>query len=105
MKESTSAGVVAMKGVEESLTIITELFGGISAAVQEQSSVTQEIAKNAEEAAVSTSGLQQDLNRISEWAVASGDAIKNTMLQGEELGHMSRNLQGASQEFISKILE
>lgn len=104
MKEATTAGVVAMKGVEESLTTITELFGGISSAVQEQSSVTQEIAKNAEEAAISTSGLQQDLKRISEQARASGESIKETICHGEELGHMSKDLEKSSQEFISQIL-
>jgi len=104
MKEATTAGVVAMKGVEESLTTITELFGGISSAVQEQSSVTQEIAKNAEEAAISTSGLQQDLKRISDQARASGESIKETIVHGEELGHMSKDLEKSSQEFISQIL-
>ena len=104
MKEATKAGVDAMKGVEESLNTITELFGGISTAVQEQSSVTQEIAKNAEEAALSTAGLQDDLSRIAEWANKSGQNIGVTIEQVEALSIVSEELDSSSQQFVSQIL-
>lgn len=103
MKQSTSAGVVAMRGVEESLTSITEVFGGISIAVQEQSSVTQEIAINAEEAASATSELQESLSAISQQARTAGENIELTLTHSRELNDMSQELDKSGRVFLENI--
>ena len=105
MKGATSAGLIAMKGVDESLNSITELFGAISTAIQEQSSVTQEIARNAEEAALSTTGLQDDLSQIARWALMSGESVNVSVGHVEELGKMADQLDKSSQNFVRQILE
>lgn len=105
MKSATSAGLRAMNGVDEALNSITELFGAISTAIQEQSSVTQEIAKNAEESAVSVSGLQEDLSRISQWTGMSGESVNLSVGHVNELSVMAENLDSSSQNFVQQILQ
>ncbi len=105
MKGATSAGLVAMQGVDESLNSITELFGAIGTAIQEQSSVTQEIAKNAEESAVSVGGLQDDLNRIAERTMLSEESVKVGTSQIGDLNDLAITLDSTSKDFVKQILK
>lgn len=105
MKGATSAGLVAMQGVDESLNSITELFGAIGTAIQEQSSVTQEIAKNAEESAVSVGGLQDDLNRIAERTMLSEESVKVGTSQIGDLNDLAITLDVTSKDFVKQILK
>lgn len=104
MKGATSAGLQAMQGVEDSLNSITELFGAIGTAIQEQSSVTQEIAKNAEESAVSVGGLQDDLSRIAERTMLSEESVRVGTTQIGDLNDLSMLLDVTSKDFVKQIL-
>ncbi len=104
MKGATSAGLVAMQGVDESLNSITELFGAIGTAIQEQSSVTQEIAKNAEESAVSVGGLQDELNQIAERTMLSEESVKVGTTQIGDLNDLAITLDMTSKDFVKQIL-
>jgi methyl-accepting chemotaxis protein len=104
MKGATSAGLQAMQGVEDSLNSITELFGAIGTAIQEQSSVTQEIAKNAEESAVSVGGLQDDLSRIAERTMLSEESVRVGTTQIGDLNDLAMLLDVTSKDFVKQIL-
>lgn len=105
MKGATAAGLVAMNGVDESLNSITELFGAIGTAIQEQSSVTQEIAKNAEESAVSVGGLQDELNQIAERTMLSEESVKVGTTQISDLNELAQMLDATSKDFVQQILK
>lgn len=105
MKGATAAGLVAMSGVDESLNTITELFGAIGTAIQEQSSVTQEIAKNAEESAVSVGSLQDELNQIAERAMLSEESVKVGTTQISDLNELAQLLDATSKDFAQQILK
>ena len=105
MKMATSKGLIAMQGVDESLNSITELFGAIGTAIQEQSSVTQEIAKNAEESAVSVGGLQEDLNRIAERTMLSEESVRVGTTQIGDLNDLAYLLDVTSKDFVKQILK
>lgn len=105
MKGATAAGLVAMNGVDESLNSITELFGAIGTAIQEQSSVTQEIAKNAEESAVSVGGLQDELNQIAERTMLSEESVKVGTTQVSDLNELAQLLDATSKDFVQQILK
>ena len=105
MKGATAAGLIAMQGVDESLNAITELFGAIGTAIQEQSSVTQEIAKNAEESAVSVGGLQDELNRIAERTMLSEESVKVGTTQIGDLNDLALMLDKTSKDFVQQILK
>lgn len=104
IKGATSAGLQAMQGVEDSLNSITELFGAIGTAIQEQSSVTQEIAKNAEESAVSVGGLQDDLSRIAERTMLSEESVRVGTTQIGDLNDLAMLLDITSKDFVKQIL-
>ncbi len=67
IQESTEASVGAMKGVTETINEINEISTSISAAVEEQSKVTEEISDNMQTA---TTGVDQIASGTADIAVA-----------------------------------
>ena len=77
--------------------------GAIAAAVEEQSATTASIASSLRSAANSVGTLEGSINRVSEMAETSGNAIRTINDSTKSLADEAGHLRGATQSLIQRM--
>lgn len=89
----TDTAVVSIEGITESIVQLDSLSSTISAAIEEQSAATQEIAQSVEQAASGTREVTSNIVTVSDAAEETGDSAEQVLLTAKELGKQSENLK------------
>ncbi|PZQ48234.1 MAG: hypothetical protein DI551_01730 [Micavibrio aeruginosavorus] len=82
---------------------IDEISGTISAAIQEQTSATQEISRNVSEAYTGTSEVTQNIGSVSDAANSTGSASQQVLSAADELSRQSETLREEFDVFIRSL--
>jgi methyl-accepting chemotaxis protein len=103
IEDTTSRSVQTMKTIAATILQLNELANDIAAAVRQQDSVTQEIARNADAAAKGTRDVSSNISEVSNNAVKTGQAAKTVLTAAGELAEQSDLLRQEVEHYLSQI--
>jgi len=94
---------VALREIGESITVVSNNTTGVSAAVGEQDSATQEIARNVEQAAAGTQDVASNISLVTQGASETGSAASQILSAAGELAQQSEHLNAEVDKFLEEI--
>jgi methyl-accepting chemotaxis protein len=103
IQQATEGSVDAIKSVSTTIAEINEISTAISAAVEEQGSATQEIARNVEQAAKGTDGVNANISGVNQAAGHTGDAAAEVLGASEDLAGKSTELRQLVEGYLNDI--
>jgi Methyl-accepting chemotaxis protein (MCP) signalling domain len=103
IQAATSESVVAIKEIGTTINRISEIAGAIAAAVEEQGSATQEIARNVQEAAQGTTQVATNISDVNRGAGETGAASGQVLLSARELSNEGSRLKIEVDKFLVTV--
>ena len=103
IEETTTRVVVAMQTVAGTVARLDEIAHVATAAVQQQRSVTQEIAQSASSAAAGTRDVSQNIGNVSEAATETGQVADTVLNAANALSERSRMLNREVERFLTQV--
>jgi methyl-accepting chemotaxis protein len=103
IQDSTKLSVSAIKSIGDIIREINETSATISAAVEQQSAATQEIARNVAQAAESTSEVSTNVAGITKSLGESGAIARDLLAASEALSREAAGLKGEVETFFSSV--
>ena len=103
MRGATEKGVQSISRIGGALEAAEGFASAISAAIYEQETATQHIARNAEEASLEARKLAGDLQEISQYASASLTSVKGIQSTAAEINHQAERLINDVESFTDKM--
>jgi methyl-accepting chemotaxis protein len=103
MQGATAEAVQAIEGIGRTIGAINEITSAISAAVEQQGSATQEIARNVGEAAQGTSRVSGNIASVNQAAVKTGSAASRVLSSAEQLSGQASALRADVDRFLANI--
>lgn len=95
VQASTEAVVAAVSGIGAMITDIAEAAGGIAAAMEEQATVTQEIARNVAQSGIAVRRMSDEADAVSTAAQDAGMRAQGVSNQTSAVKGEVASLQGA----------
>jgi len=95
--------VAAIKVVGGSMSRVNEVVASIAAAVEEQSSTTQEIAHNIQEAADGNQEMSRDIADVSQAAMKTGEMTRQMFGEAEDLQEVGVSLGKHVETFLGSV--
>jgi len=105
IQAATRESVTAIQAIGKTITRIDEIATGISAAVEEQSDATREIARNVEQAAAGTGEVSSTIGVVTQGASETGAAAKQINAAAAELSQQSEILNSKVDLFVRQVQE
>ena len=93
MQDATTEAVQAIQNIGGTIGAINEITTAIAAAVEEQGSATQEIARNVQETAQGTSALSNNIGIVTRAAGETGTAAGQVLTSAEKLNKQAAMLR------------
>ncbi|MBO6521410.1 MAG: nitrate- and nitrite sensing domain-containing protein [Rhodospirillales bacterium] len=103
IQASTQSSVSAVGGVGEIISELEGIAGAISAAVEEQSAATQEIAQNIAQAASGTQEVSENIIAVTQAAGETGQAAGVILEASGNLSEEAERLAQEIQRFVDNI--
>ncbi len=103
IQATTQAAVAAIRGIGEIITNASSIAAAIAAAVEQQQSVTAEIAGSAQRTDASTRVVSRAVAQVAGTATATGDAAGTVGQSAAGLSQQSRELSQAVAEFLAAV--
>jgi methyl-accepting chemotaxis protein len=103
MQETTRQAVDSVKLVGVTMARIDQAMAAIAGAAEQQSTATQEIARNAQDAASGNAEVTREIAEVSEDAAASGETTGTLVRSADGLMGAAADLKGAVQGFLSRV--
>ncbi len=103
VQESTGGAVAAVHGIEESMHYINMHASSTAASVQQQSSATTEISRNAANAARGTSLVVAALGQVSGAAAQTRSAAETVLNASNSVDTSVGNLRAEIEGFLKKV--
>ena len=103
MQVATRESVAAIKEIGTTINGISEIAGVIEAAVEEQHTATQEIARNVHSAAESTAQVTTNIVDLNHGAAETGHASGQVLLAAQSLAQESCRLKLEMDKFLSMV--
>ncbi|MEM6712472.1 MAG: methyl-accepting chemotaxis protein [Pseudomonadota bacterium] len=103
MQEDTSAVVDAIDQIGGMIQDLNTTATSISAAVEEQHSATQEIARNTQEAANGTREVSANITQVSSAVTETGEAANEVMTASSQLASEAEQLRESVSEFLRTV--
>lgn len=103
MQDQTDATVTAIARISEYIRQMTEISAGVASAVEEQDAATQEIGRNAEQAAQGAQDVTMNITGVSEAAGTVGDAATQVLEASTDLSTQSEDLDGVVKRFLADV--
>jgi len=100
---ATQQAVQSMDGIGDVVRKVDEISGAIAAAMDQQGSATQEIARNVQEAASGTQEVSENISGVNSASQEAGSASSQVMSAASELSEMANKLKVQVAEFISEV--
>jgi methyl-accepting chemotaxis protein len=102
---ATSEAVLAVQGISDTITTISEIATTIASTVEEQSVATQEIARNVADVATGTDAVSNNISGVKHAANDAGTAANPVLNAANELGGRAETLRADVDAFLSEIRE
>jgi len=103
IQTSTDQAAGSIEGIGSTIGRIDEIAVAISAAVEEQSAATTEIARNIEQASQGTKQVSGNIDQVRQGARETGTAAGEINGSTNELSEQSETLKAVVDEFLIKI--
>ena len=103
MQKVSSEAVGAIKGIGTTIGRIDEIVSVISAAVRQQGTATDEIARNVTQAAAGTHEVAQNIGGVTEAASDTGSTAEQLLTASDDLARQAETLQQEVDRFTASI--
>ena len=103
MQQATDASVAAITEIADTIGRIAQISSIIAAAVEEQTTATQQISRNVGEAAQGTARVAVNITEMNRGASETGAASTRVLLSANSLAHESSRLKLEAQKFLDSI--
>lgn len=103
IQSATNESVNAVKEIRQTIGEIDAIGSAIAAAVEEQGSATQEIARNVEQAAAGTQEVSSNIVMVTQAAGETGEAANDMMSASGELSQQSELLRNEVGKFLALV--
>jgi methyl-accepting chemotaxis protein len=103
VEATTSRTVLAMKTIAGTIARLDQIANVVAVAVQQQGSVTQDIARSATGAAEGTRDVSENIDQVSRAAVEAGHVAKSVLSASGELAAHSDMLRAEVERFLVQV--
>jgi methyl-accepting chemotaxis protein len=103
VEATTSRTVLAMTTIAGTIARLDQIANVVAVAVQQQGSVTQEIARSASGAAEGTRDVSENIDLVSQAAIEAGHVAKAVLIASGELAAQSDQLRGEVERFLIQV--
>ena len=103
MQTATRESVEAIKEIGATIKRISDIATSISAAVEQQCAATNDIARNAHEAAKGTSHVASNITDVNRGAGETGAASGQVFSAAQSLARESKQLRGEVETFVATV--
>ncbi len=103
MQAATNESVAAIKEIGGTIGRISEIATAIAAAVEEQDSVTKDIARNVQQAAAGASQVVSHIGEVNRGASETGAASGNLLTSAQSLSSESHRLKSEVEKFLTTV--
>ncbi|SHL61991.1 methyl-accepting chemotaxis protein [Roseibium suaedae] len=103
MQSSTQASVGRIENITQTIMRMNEISGMVAAAIEEQASANNEIARNVQEAAQGTTEVSSNITGVSQAAGETGAAASQVQSASAELARQATELEVKLSEFLETV--
>jgi len=103
MQSATQESVTAIKEIGGTISRISEIATTVAAAVEEQGTATQEIARNIQRAAAGTSQVASNIAEVTKGASETGAASSQMLVSAQSLANESNRLKLEVDKFLGTV--
>lgn len=103
MQTATQSSVAAVREINATINLMSEISSTIAAAVEEQGAATQEIARNVQQAAQRSSEVALSISDVSRGAGETGAASGQVLSAAQMLASDSNRLKTEVQKFLADV--
>ena len=103
IEEATSRSVSTMKAIAATILRLDDLANDVAAAVRQQGTVTQEIARNASAAAKGARDVSANVAEVSNTAVRTGEVAGTVFTAAAELANESQQLREEVERYLAQV--
>jgi methyl-accepting chemotaxis protein len=103
IEQTTTSSVLTMKAIAATIMELDNLANDVSAAVRQQDSVTQEIARNASAAAKGTRDVSANISDVSTAAIKTGQVANIVLVASGDLARQSQHLRQEVEHFLAQV--
>jgi methyl-accepting chemotaxis protein len=103
MRSATDTAITAIRDINATIGAISEVSTTIAAAVEEQGTVTQEIARNMQQAAQLTTRVASDVADVSHGTGETGSASAQVFSSAQSLSKESARLKTEVDKFLTAV--
>ena len=103
VKQGAAITVTSVQDILDKIQSVDEKTGHIAASIEEQSSATDEISRNTQQAADKTNAFSDTVSDIDEAAKQNAIVAQNLTESADHLSSQSRDLKSAVEEFVSEL--
>ena len=103
IEEATSRSVSTMKAIASTILQLDALANDVAAAVRQQGTVTQEIARNANAAAKGARDVSANIAEASNTAVKTGEIAGTVFTAAAELANESQQLREEVERYLTQV--
>jgi len=103
MQEQTASTVQAIQEISVRIGEVTEISSAVASAVEQQNAATQEIARNAQEAAKGTGNVTANIVGVQNAAETTGSAATDMQGSARTLNDQADDLRNIVQTFLKDV--
>lgn len=103
IQAASADSIVAIKGIAETIYRISEITLAVSAAIEEQSASTRQIAHNSAQAEERTSDVLASITKVDRDAGATGSASQRVLASAKSLAGDSSDLKAKVDKFLATV--
>ena len=103
IQNTVREAVIAITGIDGTITRISEISSVIAAAVEQQGAATLEISRNTQEAAKGTDEVTRNIAGVNTAAAETGIAASQVLLASGELGRQAETLRVDVARFLTDL--
>jgi len=103
MQGATHQAVEAIRGIDQTITTMSQISTAIASAIEEQAAATREITRNTQEAAHGTQEVSRNVQGVTQAASETGAAATQVLTASNDLSQQSEVLRTRVGDFLEKI--
>jgi len=101
VQEATEKAVTSIAEITTTIKELNEISTAVGAAVEQQGAATQEIARNIEQARVSTGDVRENINNVKTFSERTGILASGVKESSTDVAGMSQKLRQTIEKFLS----
>jgi methyl-accepting chemotaxis protein len=103
MQSATADTVDAIKEINSTITLISEVSSAIAAAVEQQGAATQEIARNVQQSAQLSVRVASEVTEVNRGSSETSSASGHVLTAAQSLASESDHLKSAVEKFLNTV--